>query len=240
MERDAAAMITIFVDRDLVRDSQLDLPEDAAQHVRVRRASVGEPIRLVNGRGAVAEGSLGAIGKRAVTAAIDTVEQRSPPSELVALVPVADRDRMLWAAEKCVELQVTRWQPVLYGRSKSVSPRGEGEKFAAKVRSRMESALEQSGGAWLPQVNAERAAADAWGTVDAATRLIFQRDGARLTGATKPGAVAFAVGPEGGFEMNEIEDALRHGWQAASLGPTTLRFETAIVAAAAVVRAMQL
>ena len=240
MERDPAAMITIFVDRDLVRDTELDLPDDAAQHVRVRRGNVGEPIRLLNGRGMVAEGSLAAVGKRAVTATIGTVEQRSAPTELVALVPVADRDRMLWAAEKCVELQVTRWQPVLFGRSKSVSPRGEGDKFAAKVRARMESALEQSGGAWLPRVNAELAAADAWGTVDAATRLIFQRDGTRLTGTTKPGAVAFAIGPEGGFEMNEVEDALRHGWRSVSLGPTTLRFETAIIAAAAVVRAMQL
>lgn len=233
-------MITVFVERDLVRDTELELPDDAAQHVRVRRANTGEPIRLVDGRGAVATGSLTAVVKRAVTATIATVEHHAPPSELVALVPVADRDRMLWAAEKCVELQVTRWQPVMYERSRSVSPRGEGDKFAAKVRSRMESALEQSGGAWLPQVNVEIPAADAWSTVDFATRLIFQRDGASAISTTKPGAVAFAIGPEGGFERHEVEDALRHGWQSVSLGPTTLRFETAIIAAAAVVRAMQL
>lgn len=233
-------MITVFVERELVRGTELDLPDDAAQHVRVRRATAGEPIRLVDGRGTVAAGLLTAIGKRSVTTAVETVERHEPPSELVALVPVADRDRMLWAAEKCVELQVTRWQPVIYERSRSVSPRGEGPKFAARVRARMESALEQSGGAWLPQVNAEIPAADVWSTVDTATRLIFQRDGARSIGTTTPGAVAFAIGPEGGFEQTEIEDALRQGWQSVSLGPTTLRFETAIIAAAAVVRATQL
>jgi 16S rRNA (uracil1498-N3)-methyltransferase len=233
-------MITIFIDGDSAPGTDVVLPDDAAQHVRVRRAAAGDPIRVVNGRGSVATGSLTAIAKRSVTAAIAAVEQHAPPSELVAFVPVADRDRMLWAAEKCVELQVTRWQPVFYERSRSVSPRGEGEKFAAKVLARMTAALEQSGGAWLPRVNREISAADAWSTAGDATRLILQRDGGSVSGRTKPGPVAFAVGPEGGFAMDEVDDALRHGWQSVTLGPTTLRFETAIIAAAAVIRATQL
>ena len=233
-------MITVFLDGDLVAGDEVHLPEGAAQHVRVRRAHDGDSIRIVNGRGTVATGLLLNVGKRAVTAAINHAELLPGPSELTALVPVADRDRMLWAAEKCVELQVTRWQPVLYERSKSVSPRGEGEKFAAKVRARMESALEQSGGAWIPEVNAELDAADAWDRFPSATRLILQRDGRPVVNAKANGATAFAVGPEGGFEKNEIEDALRHGWESVSLGSTTLRFETAIVSAAAVIRAMQL
>jgi len=233
-------MITVFIDGDLARGTDVQLPDDAAQHVRVRRAATGDPIRVVNGRGAVATGSLAAIAKRSVTAAIAAVEHHAPPTELVALVPVADRDRMLWAAEKCVELQVTRWQPVLYERSKSVSPRGEGDRFAAKVRARMAAALEQSGGAWLPHVNTEISAADAWNTVGAATRLILQRDGGPVIGRSTPGPVAFAAGPEGGFETHEVDDALRHGWESVTLGPTTLRFETAIIAAAAIVRATQL
>ncbi len=232
--------MTICCARDFARGAVVDLPESAGQHVRVRRAVVGEQIRLVDGRGNVAMASLTTIGKRTVTAQIDSVVVHQKPSALIAYVPVADRDRMLWAAEKCVELAITRWQPVLFERSKSVSPRGEGEKFQAKVRSRMESALEQSGGAWLPEINREVEAADAWNSSDAPTRLILLHDGAPVVTAVGSGPVAFAVGPEGGFEAREVEDALQHGWKPASLGSTTLRFETAIVAAAAVARAMQL
>lgn len=231
-------MITIFVEGD-IREAELELPDEAAQHVRVRRIREGDRVRIVNGRGAVGTGSLQEIGKRSVRAAVARVEQVPRPRELSVLVPVADRDRMLWAAEKCVELQVTRWQPVLYERSRSVSPRGEGEKFAAKVRARMASALEQSGAAWLPDVNAEVETADAW-SIAADCRLLLERDGTPAIRAVTSGTAAIAVGPEGGFERKEIEDALRHGWNAVSLGPTTLRFETAIVAAAAVVRATQL
>ena len=231
-------MITVFTEGDIAA-SEIALSDEAAQHVRVRRSHERDPVRVVNGKGAIGTGSLVVVGKREVRAAIENVEHYPRPSALIALVPVADRDRMLWAAEKCVELQVTRWQPVLYERSKSVSPRGEGEKFASKVRARMASALEQSGGAWLPEVNTEVAAADAW-NIEASGRLIFDREGTPVSRAVMPGTAAIAVGPEGGFERNEIEDALRHGWSTVSLGPTTLRFETAIVAAAAVIRATQL
>jgi 16S rRNA (uracil1498-N3)-methyltransferase len=33
------------------------------------------------------------------------------------LAPVADRDRMLWLAEKTVELGLTSWRPVVWRRS---------------------------------------------------------------------------------------------------------------------------
>jgi 16S rRNA (uracil1498-N3)-methyltransferase len=233
-------MITVFIEQDLAAGSELELSGGAAQHVRVRRGQTAEPLRLVDGRGTVALGALASVGKRAVTAIVKEVQSLPRPSELIALVPVADRDRMLWAAEKCVELQVTRWQPVLYERSKSVSPRGEGDKFSSKVRARMKAALEQSGGAWIPEVNPELDVADAWREIRATSRLILQRDGESAAREQASGAVAFAVGPEGGFEKDEVEDALRHGWRSVSLSTTTLRFETAIVAAAAVIRAMQL
>ena len=240
VERDTESMITIFLAEDFASGRDIQLPESASHHVRVRRAEVGERIRLIDGRGHSAVATLKSIGRRTVGVEIESVETHEKPGALIALVPVADRDRMLWAAEKCVELRITRWQPVLFDRSKSVSPRGEGEKFQAKVRARMESALEQSGGAWLPEINGEVQAADAWDGVDVPNRFILIHDGRPAVTAIGSGPIAFAVGPEGGFDSREVEDALRHGWKPVSLGPTTLRFETAIVAAAAVARAMQL
>jgi 16S rRNA (uracil1498-N3)-methyltransferase len=47
-------------------------------------------------------------------------------------------------------------------------------------------------------------------------------------------------GPEGGLEPGERERLAAAEWMPASLGRTTLRFETAGLAAAAVVRAAQL
>jgi 16S rRNA (uracil1498-N3)-methyltransferase len=159
---------------------------------------------------------------------------------LEVIVPVADRDRMLLAAEKVVELQATAWRPAYFARSRSVSPRGEGEKFGARVRARMRAALEQSGGSWLPDVHVEVDWPDAAEAVPRAwTRLLMDAAGASLSSIAGNSPTAIAVGPEGGLEDTERTRAERAGWRLASLGAGTLRFETAIIAAAAVIRALQ-
>jgi 16S rRNA (uracil1498-N3)-methyltransferase len=50
--------------------------------------------------------------------------------------------------------------------------------------------------------------------------------------------VVIALGPEGGVEPSEREQFLAAGFQRASLGPYVLRFETAGIAALAMVRSM--
>jgi 16S rRNA (uracil1498-N3)-methyltransferase len=48
------------------------------------------------------------------------------------------------------------------------------------------------------------------------------------------------LGPEGGIEADELAFLEAHGWRPACLASTTLRFETAGIAAIAVIRAAQL
>jgi 16S rRNA (uracil1498-N3)-methyltransferase len=70
-------------------------------------------------------------------------------------------------------------------------------------------------------------------------RFILDATGEPLAGRISREETAIAVGPEGGFESAELEGAVAGGWVPVSLGATTLRFETAIIAAAAVIRAGQ-
>lgn len=233
-------MITLFCGGEL-RAGAITLDDDAAHHARVRRAVVGDPVRLVDGRGTIGEGAIVTLSKREATVSVDRVSNVAAPTPLTIIVPVADRDRMLLAAEKCAEFQVTTWQPVNFARSRSVTPRGEGERFREKVVARMRSALEQSVGAWLPEVKQEIESADAWSTVGrGATRLLLDGSGDSLARRVTSGPTAIAVGPEGGFEREEIAAAQRSGWVLASLGSSILRFETAVIAGAAVIRATQL
>jgi 16S rRNA (uracil1498-N3)-methyltransferase len=163
------------------------------------------------------------------------------PVALEVIVPVADRERMLWIAEKCVELQATSWRPAYFARSRSVSPRGEGDKFKEKVRARMRSALEQCGGAWMPNIHDEAEAPAALASVPRDwKRFLLDGGGVGLASLISNESTSMAVGPEGGFEQTEIAAAVASGWVPASLGPTILRFETAAIAGMAVIRATQL
>jgi 16S rRNA (uracil1498-N3)-methyltransferase len=52
------------------------------------------------------------------------------------------------------------------------------------------------------------------------------------------GAIEILIGPEGGLEAAEIEDARLAGFVAMRLGPRVLRTETAGVAAIAILQAL--
>ena len=239
--RHRAALATFFADEQLVTAASLTLPGEVARHMHVRRLREGDSLRLTNGRGAIAEAMLERLARDEARVAIGDVVDVARPPHLGLLVPVADRERMLWLAEKSAELAVTSWQPVFFQRSASVSPRGEGDKFAEKVRARMIGAIEQSGGAWLPEIARELLLSEAIVRPSAERpplRFLLERGGRPLVDQ-RPDAADILLGPEGGIEAPEralIVD--EHGWLPASLAETTLRFETAGVVAAGVLRAL--
>lgn len=216
------------------------LGEDAAHHMRVRRLEVGVTVGLRDGLGAVATGTLVRVSRQAAHVEVTASEQVPAPFPVHLLVPVADRDRMLWLAEKAAELGATSWRPVLWKRSRSVSPRGEGVTFTGKVQARMRSALAQSHGAWLPQLFPEATPERAIQAAPEGTRLMLDAAGTPLGGPAVPAfgsAVTIAIGPEGGLEPDEGAALEAAGFTAVSLGRSILRFETAAVVALGVVRA---
>jgi 16S rRNA (uracil1498-N3)-methyltransferase len=236
---DRAPVATFFTDAPLARSASVRLDESAAHHARVKRLAVGDAVRLSDGRGTIALGEIGTLDKRACEVRVDATHLVAAPPPIHLRVPIGDRDRMLMLAEKAAELGATSWQAVRFRRSMSVSPRGEGPAFAAKLRTRMIAALEQSGGAWLPQQLADVSPDEIDLPADA-TRLLLDVGGAPLLDVFSAGPAVILFGPEGGFEDDERAAFDATGWRRASLAATTLRFETAGIAATAVIRAAQL
>ena len=215
----------------------VSLDEEAAHHARVRRVDVGHRVRLLDGAGSVAYGTLVRLAKSHMQVEVQDVEHQEPGAPVHMLVPVADRDRMLWMAEKCAELGAASWRPVLWRRSRSVSPRGEGMTFHARVRSRMIGALEQSGNAWLPTMFPEATLERAIASAPRGVRCVLEAGRDPILGTEIASPFSLAVGPEGGIEPDELHALEDAGWLPVSLGDTTLRFETAAIAGLAVVRA---
>ncbi|NUQ20972.1 MAG: 16S rRNA (uracil(1498)-N(3))-methyltransferase [Gemmatimonadaceae bacterium] len=228
---------TFFAAEPVAAGATVSLDEDAAHHARVRRLDVGHRIRLLDGGGSIGHGTLVRLAKAHMQVEVATVERVEPPPEVHMLVPVADRERMLLLAEKCAELGAASWRPVLWRRSRSVSPRGEGMTFHAKVRARMIGALEQSGNPWLPALYPESTVERAIAAAPRGARVVLDASGDSMVGTEMIAPLCVAVGPEGGIEPDERDLLLTAGWLPVAVGRTTLRFETAAIAALAIARA---
>ena len=231
---DNAAVATFFAADTLTVGATITLSEEAAHHIRVARVGIGECVALRDGAGKAAVGTLVKISKSSALVDISETSELSRPAPIHLLAPVADRERMLWLAEKVTELAVTSWRPVVWRRSKSVSPRGEGPMFQAKVRARMQSALIQSGGGWLPDVFPESTVERAVAAAPLGTRLLLAKDGEPVVGVPMRAPITIALGPEGGMEQSERDAFIGAAFLPVKLGDSTLRFETAGVAAVAI------
>jgi 16S rRNA (uracil1498-N3)-methyltransferase len=185
----------------------------------------------------VGSGPIVRLGRRNALIEVDRVAEARPPAAIHLLVPVADRDRMLWLAEKAAELNVASWRPVLWHRSRSVSPRGDGPTFRNKVRTRMIAAMLQSRSAWLPEIFPEATPERAIAAAPAETRFVLEAGGGPLGMGRIATPAVIAVGPEGGFEAAELEQLEAANFRPVGIGQSVLRFETAAVAGVAIVLA---
>jgi len=105
---------TFFAADQIAPGATVSLDEDAAHHARVRRVDVGHRIRLLDGAGTVGWGTLVRLAKAQMHVEVESTETVEPPPAVHMLVPVADRDRMLWLAEKCAALGAARGRPMLW------------------------------------------------------------------------------------------------------------------------------
>jgi len=208
------------------------LEEEEAHHLRVRRVAGGAQVRLVDGRGGIATARLaeqqGVIAARVVATAMVPVP---PVTEL--LLAAGDRDRFLDAVEKGAELGATRIIPVVSERSQAVATRFQQVHVEKAVR-RVREALKQSGAAWMPAVAPPALLADAVRQVPPRIlRLLADAEGGPMPALREGDAVAWAIGPEGGFTEGESAALRSAGFRPVVLGRSTLRFDTAAVAALA-------
>ncbi len=239
--RDPEDLAAFFCDDEpLQAGTTISLGKGVARHLRARRLSVGSRVVVLDGIGHRAHGRVTKLGTTSAGIEIAEVLAQLPPPSVHLVVPIADRDRMLWLGEKAAELAVSSWRPVLWRRSRSVRPRGEGMTFQGRLRARMIGGLEQSGGTWLPQLYPDAPLDRVLAAVPAGSRLALDRAAdtsiAALSSIVAP--VTIAIGPEGGVEPSEVAALTAAHFLPVRLGGNILRFETAAIAALAIVRSL--
>ncbi len=228
-------------------DSELQLDKSASHHLlTVLRASPGDQLELFNGDGFNYSAVLGngSTAKRAVI----TVESRSrnltePPLAITLVQAVSRGERMDQSIRQAVELGATAIQPVY---SRHAQKPGDSKRVSRKQEhwyKIMLSAAEQSGRARVPDLHPARPLSAWIDDVDAgpsASPCVVLHPTATnsLGGLETMQQVSIAIGPESGFDNDEVENMIKAGAIACRMGPRTLRTETAGPAAIAIMQAM--
>jgi 16S rRNA (uracil1498-N3)-methyltransferase len=217
--------------------------EQSAQITKVLRLRPGDEIILFNGDGfdylTVLDHLDGAlIG--CVSSERWAGRLWEAPSVEVGLSLVKS-DRFDLAIQKVVELGASRVTPVRAARCVVTLPVDRAVSRLERWQRVAREAMEQSGRADRVVVSSPVDLDEFVAQCDADHRLIAwerERREGLVDVLERPGdSVAILLGPEGGFEEEEVERATACGFVPVSLGPTTLRSETAAIASVAMIRA---
>jgi 16S rRNA (uracil1498-N3)-methyltransferase len=209
------------------------LDESEQHHLKVRRAREGEKVELLDGAGLVATGRLIRDGTE-WAAEVDRVEQRQRPPELTLAVAAGDRERFSWLVEKSVELGVTCIVPLETARTRDVGTRLR-DSHLPKLRRLALEAIKQCGAAWVSTVEAPLELQEFLGRPVHGKCWLADAGGTLPPAALDDAPVTIIIGPEGGFGSEERAAVMKAGYSAVALSLQTLRFETAALAAAALV-----
>ena len=233
-------MPRVFIPPDAMQGQTILIKETGSVHhlVRVLRLRVGDRLECCDGTGRVYQGTVVQVTDRELRVAVEQSFNEPPSRPRVTLAQALIKpERFEWILEKSTELGVARLIPMMTSRTTIRLDAGAAGPRLTRWRRIIEAASAQCGRSTLPTLDApqpfeqivkEIQGASAVLPTLAEERVPLERHLPEI--ATASEAFLF-IGPEGDFSPAELRTASQFGIRTASLGASTLRSETAALAA---------
>lgn len=214
------------------------LEGDQAHHAaHVMRCRPGDQLTLFDGCGKEFLAKVTEIDKRSLRFSILEFKPELPPLspliQVAACLPKGDRQKFM--LEKLVELGVDKFVPLKSKRSVSLASPNAIQRFQKSIIE----ATKQCGRRSLMLLSEGLTVLELIANCHSHSSMKLLADPYAANSLTTfqlgtVSSVIVAVGPEGGFEEQEISSLLAEGWQPVRIGTSILRVETAAIAAAAI------
>lgn len=216
-------------------------PECARQMAQVLRLTPGCKVIALDGSGSEAVVEITQISARQANGVVLGWQKNEsePALHLTLGLALTQREKFEWTLQKVTEVGVSKIVPLVTRRSLVQQPSQVLEKYPRWQRILQEAAEQSRRGIvpvldepkvlpdFIPQSREYDLALIAW--EGETQRLLHQ---AVLPSACQKRA-GLLIGPEGGWEWEEVQQAGQAGWLPVSLGRRILRTETAAIVAAA-------
>lgn len=210
-----------------------ELPEEEARHaLRVLRLTEGDEIMLTDGKGFFYRTIIRSSNPKHCHVEIVSKQEQSSLWEFnlhVAVAPTKNMDRMEWFCEKSTEIGISH---ITFLNCRFSERR---EIKTSRIEKILVSAMKQSQKATLPKLT---------GIVDFYTFIQQPFNGRKYIAHCHDGEkkilkqiyhpkenALILIGPEGDFSLEEVNTALKQGFEPVSLGNSRLRTETAALVA---------
>ena len=205
----------------------MTLSEQESSHcVRVLRMKSSNLMDMTDGNGNFYKGViLVAHDIKTTVEIIETVRVLAPAYQLHLYVAITKQtDRLEWMLEKCVEMGLSSFTPIITNRTERRNIRIDRLELIAL------SAMKQSLKAWLPVIHPVTSFADAVVNAKTTTKLIAHcmEDMNKLELSNiQSNNVSIFIGPEGDFTQEEVDQAYCNHFNSISIGKERIRTETA-------------
>ncbi len=217
----------LFYATEIEGNTMMLSEQESAHCSRVLRMNSGDEIELTDGKGHFYKGMIRvAHDKRTSVEIVETINVDPLPYQLHLYVGLTKHaDRLEWMLEKCVELGLSSFTPLITMRTERKNIRTD------RLEAIALSAMKQSLKAWLPKVNPPLKFSDLLDQHISGPKLmahcISSLDRVSIADIPSSNTMHVLIGPEGDFTSEEVDMAIKKGYNGISLGGSRLRTENA-------------
>lgn len=232
-------MTRFFVSSNQISGSDVILDNDDAHHIKtVLRLKAGNQISILDGSGYEYDVILTEVGKSHSKGRITNkteLHTESPIRITVAQALPKISDKLEQVLQRGTEAGAAGFYIYTCNRSQSQVSADRQDKRILRWQKIIKTACEQSHRAEVPELKADYSFNDIVGLSQQFNLTLFAYEDERdillhhiIDNITKrPLRIMIIIGPEGGFDTDEVETAKKAGIKSISLGPRILRTETA-------------
>lgn len=231
-------MYHFFVSPEECGSDTIMIAGDDYNHIRnVLRLRIGDPIAVSDGIEREYLCRIEAYEDQKVVARIEDVcgNNAELQTELVLYQGYPKSDKLEMIIQKAVELGAARIVPVMTRRTVVKLDEKKAGKRVERLNAIAQSAAKQSGRTVVPVVDRVMTFSEALKDASELEMILIPYENAEgiahskevIHNASNKRSVGIFIGPEGGFEEREVEDAMAIGAECITLGHRILRTETA-------------
>jgi 16S rRNA (uracil1498-N3)-methyltransferase len=229
-------MARFYVPQPWIENGMLKIEGDEVKHIRkVLRLKTGDGIVVFDGLGKELEGTIVEERLSSVVIRIQNIfsSERDSSLEVTLAQSLLKGEKMDYLIQKATELGVKEIIPFFSSRSVPSLEKSRGLKRHHRWEKIAVEASKQSGRGVVPKIESLQDYSDMLQTASTEDLriILWEREGIKLKEVLERSKekrkIFFVIGPEGGFNQLEVDEAKKAGFTPVTLGRRILRAETA-------------